>query len=231
MTTTPPTASGYFGSMAEDYDSLIRRAVPRYEEMVERLVDYLPADPRDVLELGCGTGALTLKLAAAFPACRLTVVDASSEMVALTRARLSERAPEVAGRATYLTSFFEELSVPDRSVDLVTSGISLHHVMDKSSLYRRIHGWIRPGGTFRFSDQMYGGTEGNHRINWTRWLEFCRAPGNCSEEEIESLVAHAEEHDHYVSVRDHLRLLEAAGFEPVDCVWRNNMWGIVTGEA
>jgi len=231
MSNPPSTASGYFGSMAEDYDSLIRRAVPRYEEMVERLVDYLPSEPGDVLELGCGTGALTLELATAFPACRLTVVDASVEMVELTRARLSEHAPPVAERATFLTSFFEDLSVPVASMDLVTSGISLHHVVDKSSLYRRIHGWLRPGGTFRFSDQMYGGTEANHQTNWTRWLEFCREPGNCSEEELEGLVAHAREHDHYVPVREHLLLLEAAGFEHVDCVWRNNMWGIVTGEA
>ena len=231
MTKTPPTASGYFGSMAEAYDSFIRRAVPRYDEMVERLVDYLPSDPQDVLELGCGTGTLTLELAAAFPACRLTVVDASSEMVALTRARLEERAPDVAKRATHLTSLFEELILPEQSVDLVTSGISLHHVVDKETLHRRIHGWIRPGGSFRFSDQMYGGTEANHQRNWTRWLEFCREPGNCSEDEIESLVAHAREHDHYVSVREHIRLMEVAGFEQVDCVWRNNMWGIVTGEA
>jgi ubiquinone/menaquinone biosynthesis C-methylase UbiE len=231
MSDPPSTASGYFGSMAEDYDSLIRRAVPRYEEMVERLVDYLPADSRDVLELGCGTGALTLELATAFPACRLTVVDASSEMVALTRARLSEHAPNVAGRATFVTSFFEDLSLPARSMDLVTSGISLHHVQDKASLYRRIHGWVRPGGSFRYSDQMYGGTEENHQVNWAHWLAFCRAASHCSEEELEGLVAHAEEHDHYVSVREHLRLLESAGFERVDCVWRNNMWGIVTGEA
>ncbi len=34
------TASGYFGSMSEEYDSLIHRAVPRYDTMTERLVEH-----------------------------------------------------------------------------------------------------------------------------------------------------------------------------------------------
>ena len=38
----PTSASGYFGSMAESYDSLIHRAVPRYDEMIARLLEYLP---------------------------------------------------------------------------------------------------------------------------------------------------------------------------------------------
>ena len=52
----PNSATGYFGSMAESYDSLIHRAVPRYDEMIARLLDYLPGNPRRVLELGSGTG-------------------------------------------------------------------------------------------------------------------------------------------------------------------------------
>ena len=40
MTTTlPATASEYFGSMVESYDSLIQRAVPRYHEMTDRLLE------------------------------------------------------------------------------------------------------------------------------------------------------------------------------------------------
>ncbi len=34
------TASGHFGSMSEEYDSLIHRAVPRYDTMTERLVEH-----------------------------------------------------------------------------------------------------------------------------------------------------------------------------------------------
>jgi trans-aconitate 2-methyltransferase len=225
------TASAYFGSMAEAYDSLIRRAVPRYAEMTERLVEYLPLQAARVLELGCGTGNLSLRLAARFPGAAITFVDASEEMVELTRARVSASHPQAAARGRFVVARFEELPTGMDAFDVVTSAISLHHVADKAALYRSIRGRMANGGTFRFADQMWGATEANAALNWQRWLEFCRLPGNCSEEEIASLLEHAREHDHYVPVAGHLRLLEAAGFAGVDCVWRNWMWGIVTAEA
>src|SRR5688500_4039388 len=85
----PASATGYFGSMAESYDSLIHRAVPRYDEMIARLLDYLPVDAQQVLELGSGTGNLSLRLADTFPRGRLTLVDGSPEMVELVRSRIA----------------------------------------------------------------------------------------------------------------------------------------------
>src|SRR6267378_637022 len=76
----PNSAAGYFGSMAESYDSLIHRAVPRYDEMIARLLDYLPGSPRRVLELGCGTGNLSLRLAKTFPLAELTLLICRSPL-------------------------------------------------------------------------------------------------------------------------------------------------------
>ncbi|HEX8695906.1 MAG TPA: class I SAM-dependent methyltransferase [Longimicrobium sp.] len=225
------TAAGYFGPMREEYDSLVRRAVPRYDEMTARLVDYLPAEAARVLELGCGTGNLSLALAERFPGAAITFVDAAPEMVELTRTRLSETHPAAAQRASFVVKRFEELDPAPESFELVASCISLHHVADKGALYRVLRRALVPGGTFRFADQLWGGTEANAALNWARWLEFCRLPGNCSEEEIQSLLDHAREHDHYTPLGEHFRLLEEAGFVRVDCVWRNWMWGIVTAEA
>lgn len=227
----PPTAAEYFGAMAAGYDSLIRRAVPRYAEMTERLLAYLPDAPARVLELGCGTGNLTLKIAARYPSAAISFVDAAPEMTSLTRERLAAEHP---GRDfQVVTARFEDLVFPAASFDLVTSTISLHHVKDKASLYRKIRAWLAPGGTFRFADQLRGGTERNHAINWGKWLEFCREKGNCTEAETQSLVDHAAAHDHYTPLAEHFELLIAAGFErrTLDCVWRNWIWGVVTAEA
>lgn len=226
------TAADYFGAMAGSYDSLITRAVPRYAEMTERLLDYLPASPRSILELGCGTGNLTLALAARFPQATLTTVDAAPEMTALTAHRLNEAAPRAAPRARFITARFEDLDLPPASFDLVTSCISLHHVRDKGSLYRAIARWLAPRGIFRFADQLAGATTTIHDLNWRRWIEFCRRPGGCSEAEIQSLLDHAAAHDHYTPLPEHFDLLRAAGFEPrsLDCLWRNWIWGIISAE-
>jgi tRNA (cmo5U34)-methyltransferase len=224
------TASGYFGSMVEGYDSLIRRAVPRYDEMLARLVDYLPPSATNVLELGCGTGNLSLALAKRYPKASLTFLDAAPEMLDVTRARLESAYPAAVRRARFVRSVFEEIDNSLGPFDLVTSSISLHHVKDKESLYRNIHAILSPGGTFRFSDQLRGATPAIHELNWRRWLEFCRSPANCSEEEVTSLLDHAEAHDHYTPLFEHFRLLELAGFKKLDCVWRNLIWGIVVAD-
>ena len=216
------TASEYFGAMVDEYDSLIRRAVPRYDEMIARTVEYMPDGARRILELGCGTGNLTLALAERFPEAELSLVDGSREMLDLTRDRLEK------GRSvTTIEGRFEDAELPAGEFDVATSCISLHHVVDKRALFARLHAALRPGGVLVFSDQMAGQTDANHAINWNRMTEFWRLPEHCTSEEARSLEQHSEDHDHYASVIDQAHALEDVGFQDVDCVWRNWMWGVL----
>ena len=232
MTDSTPqkTASDYFGAMGFEYDSLIHRSVPCYDAMIEKLIKYLPRHPQTVLELGCGSGGLSVPLVRHAPDCEFTFVDASEEMVELTRARTQEHFPETARRATFVTARFEEYSMGRDQFDLVTSSISLHHVEDKGALFRRVRESIKSGGTFRFIDQLSGGTEANHARMWNSLMEFMGSPGNCTEVELQSMVAHSKAHDHYTPLAAHFHLLQEAGFVGIDCVWRDEMWTVITAD-
>lgn len=220
------TASEYFGAMVDDYDSLLRRAVPRYAEMIARTVEYSPPGRKRVLELGCGTGNLTLAVAAAFPDASFTLVDASREMLDVTAARLG---PD--REITCIETRFEEIDFAPGSFDLATSCISLHHVQDKASLFCALHAALEPSGYLVYCDQMAGVATPYSAINWNAMVDYWKQPGNLDAAECKSLADHADAHDHYVSVGDQMRMIDSAGFTEIDCVWRNWMWGVLSAKA
>lgn len=74
----------------------------------------------DVLDLGCGTGALTRAAAEASRTGRVTGIDLAPEMVAYAR--------RLGGDATYEEGDISGLTHPDASVDVVVSSLALHHV-------------------------------------------------------------------------------------------------------
>jgi ubiquinone/menaquinone biosynthesis C-methylase UbiE len=150
-------------------------------------------------------------------------------MIDLTRSRVAASGHR-ASRVSYEICRFEDLNLEPEAFDIVVSAISLHHVVDKATLFQRIHTWLKPSGALRLSDQIAGSSPSNHKRNWDAWLEWCRRPSNCTEAEITSLIEHSEAHDHYVSLGEHFRLLELAGFKNPDCVWRDGMWGVITAD-
>jgi trans-aconitate 2-methyltransferase len=77
-----------------EYDSLVERAVPRYRELLQRLVHYVPPGATDILELGCGTGNLSLEIAATRPRGWLVLLDGATEMTALAPRRVHARKPD-----------------------------------------------------------------------------------------------------------------------------------------
>lgn len=105
------------------------------------------------LDLGCGSGQLTLELASR--AAKVTAVDISPRMLEL----LSERA-----RAAGLTNIetvaapLQDLALPPASVDLVVTNYALHHLRDpeKAALLANAALWLRPGGRIVVGDMMFG---------------------------------------------------------------------------
>jgi SAM-dependent methyltransferase len=94
-----------------------------------------------VVDLGCGAGALSRRLADE-GAAHVVAVDSAQRMLALA-------APHP--RVRYLRADLDELTLPARSADLVVSSLALHYVADYAGLVRRVAHWLRPGGRFVFS--------------------------------------------------------------------------------
>jgi tRNA (cmo5U34)-methyltransferase len=222
------TPEEFWGAHAAEYNEFIVRVVPRYAEMLAVLLEYLPAAADRVLELGTGTGNVSLELVARWPNARFTFVDAAPEMLDVMRGRLRARAPAVAARASFRAQRFEELQLEPRSVDVGVASLSLHHVEDIGAVYERLAPALVRGGRLVMLDGLRGETDADHAVHMARWNAYWRMPGKLSEEEMRDVVEHIERHDHYRTLNEHFALLRSAGFAYADCVWRDGLFTLIT---
>jgi SAM-dependent methyltransferase len=105
-------------------------------------------EPQAVLEIGCGTGSLTVTLARALP--QSTVVGIDPDHGALSRAR----AKDPGGRIGWLQGNAVKLPLPAESFDRVAASLVLHHLTDehKRGALLEAHRVLRPGGSLHVAD-------------------------------------------------------------------------------
>lgn len=95
-----------------------------------------------VLDVCCGTGALTREIARSVPEGSVTGVDFSENMLAVAR---KHRNP---GNVSYERGDALALRYPDGSLDAAAMGFSLRNIPDIGACLREIGRVLRPGGAF-----------------------------------------------------------------------------------
>ena len=121
-------------------------------------------EPRTVVDLGCGEGALTASLAERWPGARVTGVDSSPEMLAAAAAHA------VPGRVGFAAGDVQEWQ-PDGPVDVLVTNAVLHWVPGHADLLRRWAGQLAPGGWLALQ------VPGNFRAPTHALLaRLCRSP-------------------------------------------------------
>jgi tRNA (cmo5U34)-methyltransferase len=223
---TGPSVGDFFDQVSDDYDESIRKAIPPYRDMLQALMGYCflaPEKPLRILELGCGTGNLSILLQALFPGAYLTLVDLSPDMLKLAALKLGGETE----RLQLLQGGFMDVTFEGESFDLVISSMALHHLKDpeKPVLYHRIFQWLQPGGLFRCADETLGVPESVHLENIRLWEIWAKQHG-ATESDILFWGEHAQQHDHYASLQAHFQWLVASGFQDIDAYWRNLMWTV-----
>ncbi len=205
----------HFGKRADSYDN----ATPLQHDMALALVEgartRLGAHaPARILELGCGTGRMTARLAEAFPAARILALDIAPGMI--------EHARGVVPDAEFIVADAEAFLANDAgSYDLIISNAAAQWFEDAAATLARARARLMPGGllalatfaqrTFRELDDAFaraydtlGMAPGRHVVDlpaidaWRAWL-----PGaECDEREVERV---------FPDVRAFLRSVQQAG--------------------
>lgn len=125
---------------------------PGGADEVRRVLDGFDLAGLTVVDIGCGSGGITVALARDFGAERVIGLDIEAPVCAAARRR-AEKAG-LAGRVEVRQVEPGPMPLPDGSADLVFSKDSIVHVPDKEALARDIFRVLRPGGWFAASDWL-----------------------------------------------------------------------------
>lgn len=209
----------HFEEEAREFDEIILKLIPHYQEMVNALISSIPFDHDDtinVLDLGCGTGTITKTLKEKFINAKVTCLDLAENMIEMAKIKL-ERYEDI----NYVIGDFYSLNFSEK-YDVIVSSLALHHLVtdeDKIEFYKKIHDALNEGGVFYNADVVLGSNDYLKELYINKWKEFMNQ--SVSMEEIEEKwVPAAETEDHPSKLMDHLDWLRDIGFKDVDVIWK-----------
>lgn len=209
----------HFEEEAVEFDELILKLIPRYQEMIEALISAISFDSSDsinVIDLGCGTGTVTHSLKGKFKNARVTCLDLAENMIEIAKLKLNQYE-----NIEYIKDDFYHFNFP-KKYDLILSSLALHHLEtdnDKKVFYSKIHNALNPGGLFLNADVVLGSNDYLQKLYMDKWKEFMNRSIEIEEIE-EKWVPAAEDEDHPAKLVDHINWLKEVGFKDIDVVWK-----------
>jgi tRNA (cmo5U34)-methyltransferase len=172
-----------------------------------------------LLDIGCGAGNYTLKILQHLPNLNVTLVDLSKPMLdrAVQRVR-----PATNGEIKTAQADIRDFDLGDSQFDIVVAAAVFHHLREDSewsSVFRKCHRALRPGGAIWISDLVAHPNREAQAVMWARYGKYLEQLGG--PEYREKVFAYIEQEDTPRSVMYQVDLLREVGFREVEILHKN----------
>jgi tRNA (cmo5U34)-methyltransferase len=213
----------FAGATVEAFDTHALSSIPAYlegHELIADLADQLVPPGGRCYDLGCATGALTVKLAARLAARGAELVGVDSEPGMIVRA--NERAAGI-GNVRFVTSTVEELRFEPAALVVAYYTLQFVALRHRRAVVAAVRRALEPGGTLILFEKTLAPTAAAQTIAEAAYDDWKRRQGYSDEE----IAAKAR------SLRGVLRpqsgaaneeMLREAGFADVTPVFRWLNW-------
>jgi 2-polyprenyl-3-methyl-5-hydroxy-6-metoxy-1,4-benzoquinol methylase len=203
-----PAVRRAFGPFEHRVTAAYRSIYVDLDDYVAAVLAWMP-DAREILEVGCGEGAVTERLAAAYPNARITAIDITPRVGRLYRGP--------ADRVQFRQCTVQEIAAQEAGrFDLAMIADVVHHVPQefRKDLIDAARDCLAPGGSLIFKEWERSRTP----IHWMchasdRWLTGDRV-SFMSRDEGRALLAQS---------FDEVALIDERRVAP----WRNNIMTLV----
>lgn len=145
----PQRVGQRFSRAVETYDehAVLQREVAR------RLIAHIECTrlkPKQILDIGCGTGYFTGLLRNRFKRARMVALDLAESMIGAAKKKHARRLPWQV-KTGFATADALALPFPDGGFDLVCSNLTMQWVADPRQMLAEMRRVLAPGGLILFS--------------------------------------------------------------------------------
>ncbi len=217
-----------FNATIDYYDTWMKAALPNFHDLFQAGIDVLPFDPQaklSVLDLGAGTGLFSQQVSLKYPHAHFVLYDLADQMLDVARLRFQATPQKI----EVILGDYRELDA-SRKYDLVISSLSIHHLSDgeKQALFRKVYATLGTPGVFVNIDQVLGETDYLRKLYWEHWLDQVRSSGQ-PEDRIQAGIQRRQTYDREALLADQIAWMKEAGFDNVDCIYKNFFVGVFLG--
>ncbi|MBN1806606.1 MAG: methyltransferase domain-containing protein [Sedimentisphaerales bacterium] len=168
----------WFRNWSNEYDNTLGK-IGHHTDLLSMMAKHSTLKKDDkVLDIGCGTGLLSLKLLQKTD-CLITGIDSSKEMMAIFLDKIKKLNLE--SKITCRIMDANDLDFEKDTFDKIVSSVTLHHIQNKTTLIKKIHKILKPGGVFVIGEIDMDTTGKHNDVNrLKRILEVLRTEWVCA---------------------------------------------------